>query len=154
MAFARRRVDDAAADDVVAETFLVAWRRLDDVPPRPLPWLYGVAHRVLANHYRGVARRDRLATRVSAVAPRAALPSEVDGDDVVPAAFAGLSPRDREVLALAAWEELDAVEIALVLGCSPNAAALRLSRARQRFRLALTTNEGGRTQRERKRSDA
>lgn len=152
MAFARRRVDDAAADDVVAETFLVAWRRLDDVPPRPLPWLYGVAHRVLANHYRGVARHDRLEARVSAVAPRAALPCEVDDD--VPAAFAGLSPRDREVLALAAWEELDAVEIAVVLGCSPNAAALRLSRARQRFRLALTADGGRRTQRERKRSDA
>lgn len=58
MAYARRRCDDALAEDVVAETFLVAWRRLDDVPAHAaLPWLYGIARRTLANQHRG---RERL----------------------------------------------------------------------------------------------
>ena len=63
---ARRTAGNADAADVLAETFLVAWRRLDDVPTDEAarPWLYGVARRVLANHHRGVTRRSRLDDRV------------------------------------------------------------------------------------------
>lgn len=142
-------------DDVVAETLLVAWRRLDDVPPSPLPWLYGVARRVLANHRRGEQRRERLAGRVATAACADAVPTDtaVADDPVVLAALAALVPRDQEVLRLAAWEGLTAAEIAVALDCSENAAALRLSRARRKLRIALTARPDVRTQGVRTSSD-
>ncbi len=63
-AYARRRTDPATAEDLLAETFLVAWRRLDRVPADALPWLYATAGRLLANHRRGEARRAALVARV------------------------------------------------------------------------------------------
>lgn len=136
MAYARRRTDHATADDVVAETFLVAWRRLDDLPAdRPLPWLYGVARKTLANQRRARDRRARLAARLWSLDRR------IGDDDAEHAsllvALATLPPGDQEVLRLAAWEQLATSEIATVLDCSANAAALRLSRARGRLRNAL-----------------
>ena len=140
VAYARRRTDHAAADDVVAETLLVAWRRLDDLPDAPLPWLYGVARRVLANQRRGDRRRGQLNDRLRALPP--VLPEPIHesggGDADLLAALAQLSHDDQEVLRLAAWERLASREIAVVLGCSPNAAALRLSRARRKLRSAMT----------------
>ena len=70
-AYALRRTSPAAADDVVAEVFLVVWRRLHKVPDEPLPWLLGVARRVLANQRRGDARRAALIDRMATLAPRA-----------------------------------------------------------------------------------
>src|ERR1700757_4099530 len=71
--YAMRRIDPARADDIVAEVFLVAWRRLDDMPAEPRPWLFGVAMRVLANERRRVARQhatiDRLELTVASVDP-------------------------------------------------------------------------------------
>ncbi|MBW4079308.1 MAG: RNA polymerase subunit sigma-24, partial [Acidobacteria bacterium] len=61
-----RRLDDqAASEDLVAETFVVVWRRFDDLPPRgeELFWLYGIAGRVLSNMHRGRQRSMRLETR-------------------------------------------------------------------------------------------
>ncbi len=130
--------DDAA--DVLAETFLVAWRRLDDMPSGEVShlWLYGVARRILANHHRGERRRSKLADRVrDELAARLPLPAPSGEGTPFAAAFRSLSNDDREVLALHGWEGLDAGEIARVLGFSRNAARIRLHRARLRLRAAL-----------------
>ena len=66
-----RRTDPATADDVLAETLLVCWRRLDDLPDDPLPWSYGVARNCLANAERGVRRQQRLASKIAVVDPPA-----------------------------------------------------------------------------------
>jgi len=120
------RSDDAA--DVVAQTFLVAWRRLDDVPVEEARlWLYGVARRVLSNHRRGERRRAQLADQLRRDLAGRHPGSADEGEFAqLAAAFRSLSDGDREVLALEAWEHLDAGEIAAVLGCSRNAARIRL----------------------------
>lgn len=155
LAYARRRADPSVADDIVAETFVVAWRRLEDVPAdRPLPWLYSVAHKVLANHWRSSGRQERLRTRLASLrAAPESTDSSPDYDRVI-VALGLLSPADQEVLRLATWEELTNSEMAVVLGCSENAVALRLSRARRRLRRELTSNAGSRTQEGWRRSDA
>lgn len=136
-AFARRRLPAADADDLVADVLTTAWRRLDDVPPdATLPWLFGVAHRTLANQRRSSQRRLRLVQRLShdPHAPHDDVPVE---SPAVLHALSRLPRNDQEILRLAAWEQLPARDIALVLGCTPNAAALRLSRARGRLRTEL-----------------
>lgn len=142
LAYALRRAGDPEdAADVVAETFLVAWRRLEDVPPDPQArlWLYGVARRALANQRRGERRRERLGELLCAeLTPALAEPPETEPD--VLAALERLGPEDREVLRLSAWEELSPSEAATVLGISAVAARSRLHRARRRLRRAL---EGG-----------
>jgi RNA polymerase sigma factor (sigma-70 family) len=141
LGYVLRRIDspDAAAD-VLAETFLVAWRRLDQVPKGDAMrlWLFAVARRVLANHRRGERRRTVLADRLrdelsSALGSKPA----AAGDSAAAIAFRSLDDSDRELLALSGWEGLDAGEIATVLGCSRNAARIRLHRARRRLRSAL-----------------
>ncbi|GAA0925338.1 RNA polymerase sigma factor [Nonomuraea longicatena] len=137
LAYLRRRADshDDAAD-ALAETFTIAWRRLDDVPEghRARLWLYGVARRVLANGRRADSRRSELVERLGLQLEQWAESIVVDDDfDAVRAAFRRLSPDDREVLALAGWEGLGSPEIATVLGCSRAAARLRLHRARKRL---------------------
>lgn len=138
--FAALRIDSERAKDVAAETFLVAWRRLDDVPAAPRPWLFGVARKVIAGHYRTEARRGALSTRLQSVAGGAA-PGDLGdsfGDrDQVLAAFATLGERDREVLRLVAWDGLDSAEAAEVLEITRLAFAVRLHRARARLRRAL-----------------
>ena len=152
-AYVRRRADAADADDLVADVLTVAWRRLDAIPAgAELPWLYGVARRTLANHRRGQARRRRLTTRLAALVDAGGTDDHDDG--AVLAALARLSAADRELLQLAAWEDLDAADIAVALGCSVNAAALRLSRARRKLRTRLTELERSRTQAARKVTDA
>ena len=132
------RPEDAA--DVVSETFLVAWRRLPHVPAdAPLPWLYGVARRVLANHWRGEAQRRRRTTslRHDLRDEIAAVGSDPAEASAIAEAFGHLSDDDREVLGLVAWEGLDHSAVAAVLGCSVGAARVRLHRARKRFSRAL-----------------
>ncbi|WP_309649550.1 RNA polymerase sigma factor [Nocardioides sp.] len=143
LGYALRRADrpeDAA--DVVADTFLVAWRRLDDVPDgdEARLWLYGVARRTLANHRRGDGRRSALGERLrqdlaSAVPDHAPAVTE---QETVRAALLRLADRDREVLELAAWEGLEPREIAEVLGISPIAVRSRLSRSRARLRAVMS----------------
>ena len=139
LAYALRRSDAVTAEEVVAETFVVAWRRLDEVPERPLPWLLAVARRVLANHRRAQARRRALGDRLRA--QPVAEPEGDSGDPGVRSALAALREADREALLLHAWEGLDNAEAAAVLGCSPNAFAVRLHRARRRFAEALEREE-------------
>lgn len=143
-AFARRRLPQAEADDLVADVLTTAWRRLDDVPlDGTLPWLYGVAHRTLANHRRSGDRRRRLLRRIAVNQPFT--PAATDSSPILEA-LERLDRKDQDVLRLAAWEGLAAREIALVLECTPNAAALRLSRARQRLRAELAPPESTPTQ--------
>jgi RNA polymerase sigma-70 factor (ECF subfamily) len=143
LAYALRRVhrpEDAA--DVVAETMLVAWRRLADVPPgvEAKLWLFGVARWVLANQRRGSRRRDRLGDRL-----RQDLRAQVGPDHAptvvtslaVRTALAELSADDREVLQLTAWEGLDPQEIATMLGMPAATVRSRLHRARGRLRERL-----------------
>jgi RNA polymerase sigma-70 factor (ECF subfamily) len=133
LGYALRRVSREEADDVVAETFLVAWRRLDEVPDGDGArlWLYGTARRVLANQERSRRRRVRLAERARHdVVP---LGEEIAGSSTADA-FSRLRHADRELLALVAWEGLGAAEIARVYGCSANAVRIRLHRARRRLR--------------------
>jgi RNA polymerase sigma-70 factor (ECF subfamily) len=138
-AYARRRSDPQTADEVVAEVFLVAWRRLEAVPPDPLPWLLGVARKTLANHRRATSRAAALNQRIerNLVAPA----GHAGGDHAVLAALATLDPRDQEVLLLIAWEGLRQEEVGTVLGVSRPAVATRLHRARKRLAEALTAQD-------------
>jgi RNA polymerase sigma-70 factor, ECF subfamily len=140
-----RRIDDTdAALDLVAEVFLVAWRRRTELPwDRPLPWLYGVARLELAMRRRTARRAAAAAIRVGndlVVQGEVQLAEQVEwatelGDAL--AALRELSEADQEVLRLAAWEELRGKDLAVALGCSPAAAAVRLHRARHRLRGVL-----------------
>jgi RNA polymerase sigma-70 factor (ECF subfamily) len=136
LAYAQRRAQSHVAQDVVAETFMVAWRRLDHVPTAAeLPWLYGVARRVLANELRGDRRRGALVERAgSAQAPAAV---DAAGDVPLVQALARLGARDRELLLLTAWEGLSPAEAAAAMGCSRAAVRVRLHRARKRLATEL-----------------
>lgn len=135
--FLARRTDPATADDVLAEVLLVLWRRLDQIPENVVPWTYGVARNCLANAERGAHRQERLAAKVAAYAPPDAAGGEPAAVELVQAVLAALGSTDAELLRLWAWEELGPAEIATVLGISPNAASIRLHRAREKFREAL-----------------
>jgi RNA polymerase sigma factor (sigma-70 family) len=132
------------AQDAVSETFLTAWRRLDEVPDGDAArvWLYATARRVLANQRRASRRRAALQERLAAEVPRSQ-PSPVEGEARVHEALRGLGPRDREVLLLAEWEGLSAAQIAAVVGCLTVTARGRLHRARRRFRAAYEELAGG-----------
>jgi RNA polymerase sigma factor (sigma-70 family) len=145
---ARRVVDPEDAAEVVAETFLTLWRRLDDAPDglELRPWLYGVARRTVANHRRGQRRRTALAARLAAdlratpLSP-ASTSDDQDLDDAAAQAFKELRPSDREVLSLVAWEGLSHEELAVALGVGRPVVRLRLYRARRRFSDALRRAE-------------
>lgn len=133
LAYALRRVSTPAdAEDVAAETFTVAWRRVDQLPDAEvaLPWLLGIARRILANHRRGSARRFRLLERIRGERS-ATTPVETESAALV--ALANLRADDQELLRLLAWEGLTQAEAGVVLGVSANAVAIRLHRARRRF---------------------
>jgi RNA polymerase sigma factor (sigma-70 family) len=136
--YARRRVDEESARDVAAETFVVAWRRPDVVPAVALPWLYGVARRVLANESRRVRRQDRVTMRVAAMRPSPIDETHRVGEtQIMAAALAELSAADREAVRLIAWEGLNLSDAALAAGCSRGAFAVRLHRARRRLQAAV-----------------
>jgi RNA polymerase sigma-70 factor, ECF subfamily len=137
-AYARRRIDDATADDVVSDVFVIAWRRLDELPDDALPWLYGCARRVLANERRGARRQEALAARLAEFAAPPSADGVVDRGSTLRRALASLCDSDRELLMLVAWEELDATQTSQVLGCSRATLAVRLHRARRRLREATT----------------
>lgn len=148
LAYARRRTAQLSdAEDVAAETFTIAWRRFGDRPQdeaHHLPWLYGIARRVLANQRRGSARRSRLRERLIGLVQRAPstgsarLASAVD-------ALPRLRTDDQEILRLVAWEGLSHLEAGVALGITPNAAAIRLHRARRRLANELKGSQPDRT---------
>lgn len=138
LAYALRRCDEPAdAEDAVAETFIVVWRRRAEIPAgeEVRPWLYGVCRRVLANQRRGEARRWRLLDRLTRHEPTTQTVKSETGDPPGPAieALGHLRADDQELLRLVAWEDLRHAEIATVLGITANAVGIRLHRARARF---------------------
>jgi RNA polymerase sigma-70 factor (ECF subfamily) len=138
LAYALRRTDRSSAEDVVAETYATAWRRFEIVPEDPLPWLYAVARRVLANSRRSGMRRIQLAARLAAELSPPAVhepdPSEwLEDAAIMRAALSALSDSDAETLMLVAWEGLDHHRASIVLGVSANAFGVRLHRARRRL---------------------
>lgn len=142
--YAVRRTDTAAAQDVVSETFLVAWRRLAEVPDDPaqaLPWLYGVARRALANSDRARRRAQRLSAQLSRTGTEDTLVAdpadEVTGQARVRQALGSLADHDQEILRLIGWEGLDLAGAALAMGSSRATTAVRLHRARSRMARAL-----------------
>jgi RNA polymerase sigma-70 factor, ECF subfamily len=135
LAYARRRAPVEVADDVAAETFAIAWRKADSIPPEPLPWLLGVAHRVLSTQRRSTQRRGRLRQRLAETFEPGQPSDEVDGR--LTEALGRLSDRDREALLLVAWEGLAPREAAVVVGLTPTGFSVRLHRARRRLRKAL-----------------
>jgi RNA polymerase sigma factor (sigma-70 family) len=148
LAYARRRcpsVDDA--EDVLQRTFEVAWRRLDDVPggDEAAPWLIAVARYNLKNERRGLERREQLALRLALASPRFAELEPEDRDEVraVLAAMSKLTPAQREILLLAAWDGLSHAQIGVILGCTASASAVRLHRARARLEEILGKEGGG-----------
>jgi RNA polymerase sigma factor (sigma-70 family) len=139
---ARRSPSPEEAADALAETYLVAWQKLNAIPPgdQARLWLYGVARKVLLRTAGGRRTRhelvDRLARELRAARPPHT-PFESAGQESLRAALASLPERDREILTMTAWEGLMPVEIAAVLGTSANAVRVRLHRARARVRRKL-----------------
>ena len=151
--YALCRTDPESARDVVAETFLVAWRRLDAVPADPAqaaPWLFGVARLVLANADRSRRRLDRVAARLGGEHLSGQSPDIARGvaeRTRLERALASLPEIDQEALRLVGWEELDLAEAAQVMGCSRPTMTVRLHRARRRLArvLAADTADSGPT---------
>ncbi|WP_350275492.1 sigma-70 family RNA polymerase sigma factor [Kribbella sp. HUAS MG21] len=140
--FAQRRVPAPQAEDIVAETFLVAWRRTDELPiglADARPWLFGIARNVILNSHRGARRQLAVAVRLAETAP-----SALDDDAELVArqvdltrAWGRLTAVHQEALALSVLDDLTAPQAAAVLGISPVAFRLRLSRARRALRALL-----------------
>lgn len=155
-----RRSGTSSAQDLTAEVFLVAWRRIDDVPrgEDTLLWLYGVAANVAAHQRRSIARSARLETRLRSVPtngidePEPQVVRRAEYDQVL-AATARLRSADQEILRLVAWEELPHDQISRLLGCSVAAVDQRIHRAKKRLAKEFArihapgspqTEEGGR----------
>jgi RNA polymerase sigma-70 factor (ECF subfamily) len=137
-AYALRRSDPQTADEVCAEVWSIAWRRIDEIPQDALPWLFGVARRVLANERRRQHRFTALQERLSARRGAGmAEPPPLPEDPVLGNALRRLKPADAEVLLLIAWEDLSPERAAAALGVRPGTFAVRLHRARARLAAAL-----------------
>jgi RNA polymerase sigma-70 factor (ECF subfamily) len=144
--YALRRLDDRSdAEDLVAETFVVAWRRFDDIPPRDqeLFWLYGVAGRVLVNVLRGHQRSMRLEMRLALERERELDTQRYNEEHLEQLmwALSQVKPDERELLQLTYWERLSYREVGAVLGCTEKAAGIRISRARQHLRQLLNDTD-------------
>ena len=151
LAYCVRRAGHSSAADACSETFLVAWRRFDHVPPEPktLPYLYGVAARVLANQRRSVGRSKRLETKLASLGvtsvpdPAVIVAQKAENAEVV-GAVRRLSPKDREIVMLYTWEDLPRETIAEMMGMTKTAVDQRIHRSYQRLARtlahAVTTN--------------
>jgi RNA polymerase sigma-70 factor, ECF subfamily len=143
--YVKRRADPDLVEDVAAETFLVAWRRLDEVPANARPWLLGVARKTLSTHRRSAGRRGSLVTKLEADASSAGWSDQANASGVAEALMR-LSAKDREAITLVAWEGLSPSEAAVVVGQSPMAFRVRLHRAKRRLReqldASVETGEG------------
>ncbi|MEV7284259.1 sigma-70 family RNA polymerase sigma factor [Streptomyces sp. NPDC093252] len=138
-AYVVSRAGRQVADEVVSETFAIAWRRRADVPEPPLPWLLGVARNVLRDTVRAEVRRESFAAemRVWTTAQDADIAEDVAERDDLLTALGSLADEDRDVLILAAWQGLSPAQAAEVVGCSAAAMRVRLHRARKRLTKAL-----------------
>jgi len=141
--FVRRRTDTDRAEDIVADTFLVVWRRMDEVPVPSgdaRAWIFGICRKTLLNSLRGDRRRDCLGLRLADAASLPVSSEDIDMADSrmdLARAWRVLSETHQETLGLAVFEDLTGPQAAAVLGISPVAYRLRLSRARRALRLLL-----------------
>jgi RNA polymerase sigma-70 factor (ECF subfamily) len=138
------------AQDVTAQVFTVAWQRRDRVPPFPedLPWLYGVARKMISRSRRSTQRRLRLKDRLTSEA-KVSPHDEASSDPEtrrVRSAISRLRSQDQEVVRLVLWEQLSHFQAGRVLGCSENAVSIRLHKARQRLKVELEKDMAGRNQ--------
>jgi RNA polymerase sigma-70 factor (ECF subfamily) len=139
LAYTRSMASREDADDAVAETYAIAWRRQRDIPrDAELGWLIGVARRVLANARRSRRRAGALHALLD-LQPRAPGPDPADRveDGELRAALMALSPLDREAVVLTSWFDLSSADAARALGVTPAAFRMRTARARRRLRYAL-----------------
>lgn len=140
VAYVRRRRDfipHQYVDDIVVDVLEIMWRKRDQIPAgEEIPWSIGITKNVLRNSRRHHARRHALNERQSLPDPEPTPEDRVVADDTVRRALAQLKDSDRDVLLLSYWEELPVPQIATILGISTNAAAVRVTRARQRFEAA------------------
>ncbi|MBB5773397.1 sigma-70 family RNA polymerase sigma factor [Nonomuraea jabiensis] len=142
LGYALLRAERDLAEDVSSETFLVAWRRLDDLPQPPLPWLLGVARNLLAKQRDSRHRRQALVDRIVALTtPRDQVAWDV-AEHVVDretalAALSALPEHDVEAMIFATWYGLPPEQAASVVGCSVRTYNVRLHRARKRLTQAL-----------------
>ncbi|MDX1469603.1 MAG: sigma-70 family RNA polymerase sigma factor [Acidimicrobiia bacterium] len=161
LAYCTRRIGPPDANDACAETFLIAWRRRTDLPQPPgtLPYLYGIAGKVIANQRRGLARRTRLETKIKGLGTSPMADPETvavrrEQDRIVEKAVKRLRPKDREIVMLYAWEELPRESIAELMGMTKTAVDQRIHRAYKRLartlepitrtrQSPLTVEEGG-----------
>ena len=139
LGYALRRASVEVAQDAVADTFLAAWRRFDELPRDPLPWLIEATRRTLANQRRSSSRQAQLADRLvneHSFQLESGFAGTV-GEGTMGMAFERLSMDDREALALVAWEGLTPSQAARSVGCSAVAFRVRLHRARRRLERVL-----------------
>ena len=148
LAYFLRRLDRSQSEEATAEVFVVAWRRIDDVPTgaETRPWLFGVAHNVLRNKQRTIRRVGRLLARLAATRDEQPPTPETvvlrrSEDQAVLNLMERLRPGDREVLRLRLWEEATFDEIAIVMDCSRHAAEQRYRKALLRLR-SISPNSG------------
>lgn len=141
--YCARRLNPADAEDTAAEVFVVAWRRLDQVPATDLAkaWLLAVAHRVVGNQYRGRARRVRLSARLGGLPPESPETAEAtvvrrEEEEALRHALLALREADRELLRLVSWDGLSHREVGTVLGIREDTVSKRVSRAQSRLRAA------------------
>ena len=142
-----RRLGPDAADDIVAETFLLAFRRRDRYDPARAdarPWLYGIATNLISHHRRAEVRLYRALARTGADPVCAPFTDRVDdrvsagqAGQLIATALAGLPAALRDTLLLAAWSDLSYEQIALALDVPVGTVRSRLSRARTRLRRTL-----------------
>lgn len=153
LAYCMRRMPAEDAGDACSETFLVAWRRLDDVPddPETLPFLYGIAAKVLANQNRSARRHTRLKAKLNGLGvtqsddPSALVLKNSQHQEVLDA-LERLKPRDREIIMLYTWEDLPREAISRMLGMSKAAVDQRIHRAYKKLaRILKPANESSRS---------
>ncbi|MCK9795409.1 sigma-70 family RNA polymerase sigma factor [Isoptericola sp. 4D.3] len=147
-AYLWRHTDPDTAQDLLSETFLVAWRRIDDVPDPALPWLLVVARNLVRNAHRAARRRrtlddDLASLEASAPLPEAAPEALAVERDTLLRGLARLTEREREALLLVAWDGLAPPEAAAVAGCSTATFHVRLHRARRRLAPLAEDGAGG-----------
>ena len=142
----RRSINTEEARDTLSEVFLVAWRRLEDIPAgkEARLWLFGVARNLVKTSWRKRKRSGDLVVRIgSEMSTKGTTDEELDNSGVLKIvnALQFLSENDQEILRLLAWEDLSHKEISVVLGCSENAVTIRIRRARVRLMKVLQSEK-------------
>jgi RNA polymerase sigma factor (sigma-70 family) len=144
----RRTTDPEDAADLLADVYLVVWRRIDDLPrgDEARLWLFGVARRSLANHRRKKRSESGLAGELQASLRLLEIDSGGSASDpsaeAVRAALAAIGEKDRELLMLSAWEELSPAQIAAVVDRPVGLVRVQLHRARRKLGELMATGAG------------